>query len=241
MDNDDILDVLGSNEKAFDSKTATKTETETKGEYVKDEFDYWNDVNVEPVKVKTADFNSTGKSFTMCVFNQREELSEEVENKLFKIAEHLVGKGYLFRHTGDHKDKLQTRILEIDGVVTQSYLPWKKFNLLIERPKLFKPKGPAFGIAVNSHKGYAKLSPAVRFILARNVHAILGPKVDDPVTLVLAYSKDGAEAMKRDMDFKLTGDVAFYLKVCEDSSIPIFNTKNEDVTKRLSEFLKTKD
>lgn len=237
---DDILDVLGSNEKAFDTPAAEKTAT-TKGGYVKDEFDYWNDVNVEPKKPDVANFNSTGKSFTMCVFNQREDLPEAVEEKLFKIASYLVGKGWLFRHTGDAKDKLQNRILELDGVVSQSYLPWKKFNLLIERPKLFKPKGPAFQIAANSHKGYKKLGPAVRFILARNVHAILGPKVDDPVTLVLGYSKDGAEALKRDMDFKLTGDLAFYLKVCEDSNIPVFNSKNEDVTKKLSEFLKSKE
>lgn len=236
-ESEDILGILGSSEETFkEEPTAVK---KTYGD--EDEINYWEETDIPLFKVDTSKFNSSGKSFTMCVYNNREDLSVADEDKLFKIASFLISKGFLFRHTGGHKDSLQTKIMEIEGAVVQSYLPWKKFNLLIEKPKLYKPKGPAFGIAASSHKAYKKLPPSVRYILARNVHAMIGPKVDDPVTLALVYSKDGAEALKRDMDFKLTGDVAFYLKVCGDANIPVFNTKSEDVAKRLAEFLKTKD
>ena len=102
---------------------------------------------------------------------------------------------------------------------------------------MYVPKKEGFGTAIVCHSAYKILNPSVRYILARNVHAMLGVKVIDPVNLVIAYSPDGAEVTNSELDFKITGDVAFYLKVCELSNIPIYNTKNDDCVTRLVTFI----
>ena len=229
---DDLLENL-------DGNTQPLTATVKK---VDDKINYYENPDIPVKKIDLSKLKTPAKEYTICLWVPKgEEVPQEIKDKTLKIAMSMGAKGYTVRHTGDSKDALQTAIIEAEGVKFDSYLPWKKFNANIEAPKVFKGTPSAYGIAANSHRGFKKLPNAVRAILARDVMSILGPDCMSPVTLLLAYTKCGSEAISREMDFKVTGNLSFMLKVAGDSNVPVFNLKNEDATTRLIELLKSKE
>jgi len=232
---DDILAMLQGDDKPFANTAAlTTTEKEDKEE---DDFDYWENPDVKPLKVDPETFKTASKSFLITTYTTTGVLPPEVSKELFELSKALVAKGFRFRHTGDVQDKLQNDILKIEDIEVDSYLPWKKFNPDIANPLMKKPVGIGYRIAANSHKMFPKMSNGIRCLLARNAHSILGPKCVTPVTFILAYTEDGAEGITKGIDFKVTGNVAFFLKVAEDSNVPVFNLKKEGAIKRLIEFI----
>lgn len=226
----DILALMGGDDKPFSTEIKEKEEEDT--------FDYWANPEVVPAKPDVEKFKVGSKSFLIATYTANGVLPAEVHKELFELAKALVGKGYRFRHTGDVNDKLQNEILKIEDIEVDSYLPWKKFNPDIANAFMKKPAPIGYKIAANSHKGFKGIqSNGIRCILARNAHAILGPKCVTPVSFILAYTEDGAEALAKGLDYKVTGNVAFYLKVAEDSNVPVFNIKKDGAVKRLVELI----
>jgi len=230
---DDIMGMLESNDKPFKSESSEEKKDE--------KFDYWGDPDCKKRKINVNFFNKTGKSFTTCVYiaPRGTKVPDDVKTKFIELTKVLGAKGYTYRHTGDSKDDMQNAMLEVDDVKIESYIPWKKFNPDIISPTVYKPMGAAYEIAANSHKGYTKLPPSVRTILGRDVHAMLGKDLNNPVDFLIAYTLDGAEALSggKKLDYAVTGNLAFYMKIAEESNIPVFNLKNDDAIKRLSELL----
>lgn len=231
-----VLDMLDSDESAFGNSapvSASLTEEEKK-----DDFDYWGNPEVKPESINLDSFSEEkDKSYVISYYSKSGIIPDEIKQEFVKIAKALNGKGYKYRHTGGSNDEIDNTILAIENINTESYLPWKTFNKEITKPVIKKPTGKSYRIAANSHKAFKKLTNGVRAILARNIHAMLGKELNKPATFIIAYSEDGAEAITRGIDFKVTGNVAFFLKVAEDSNIPVFNIKKKDAITRLVEYI----
>jgi len=232
-DMDDIMDLLDSTDKPFKSAAIEEKKDE--------KFDYWGDPDCKKRKINVNFFNKTGKSFTTCLFlaPRGTKVPDDIKMKFVELTKVLGAKGYTYRHTGDADNAMQNEMLEVNDVKIESYLPWKKFNPDIISPTVYKPLGAAYEIAANSHRGYTKLPPSVRTILARDVHAMLGKDLNNPVDFLIGYTLDGAEALSggKKLDYAVTGNLAFYMKIAEESNIPVFNLKNADAIKRLSVLL----
>lgn len=246
---DDILDLL--DKSPVEEEAATSTPVSAANDIldtittptvaaapVKDTFDYWGDPNVMPSKIDAATMNRSEKSYNLVVYTKGIELGDEYKKKILELATVLAAKGYKFRHTGNSDDVLQTAILKIDGISYDSYLPWIKFNTNITTPKMKRATACGYKIAAGAHKIFTKFKNGPRAVLARNVHAALGVDCKDPVNFIIAYTEDAAEGFVKDMDFKVTGDLVFYLNLAKNANIPVFNIKSDESLKRLIEYIK---
>lgn len=201
---------------------------------------YWDDEQIVPKKVDVSTFSRTGKRFAIAIDN-RVTVPEAAKENILKIAKGLIAKGYSFRHGSDENDTLANAILSLEGCKSESFLPWKKFNPKIEKPTLSPTNGGAYGIAANSHKVFAKLKPPIRAILAKDVLVMLGAECKEPLDMLITYTECGSEAIVKNMDFKKTGSVTFFLKVAGDSNIPVFNVKKDDALRRIGELVKANE
>jgi hypothetical protein len=194
--------------------------------------------DVKPAKVDVSQFNKTKKTFVIATARGKDTVPEAVKEKIVEVAKILSKKGYVFRHNAGADDEVQNAVMQIEGIKAESYIPWKKFNVKVKEPYFTKSTEKAYGIGSNSHKVFWKLPNPVRAILAMNVHSMLGPKCDDPTDLLIGYSECGSESITKNMEFKKSGNLTFFLKLAEDSNVPVFNFKKEDAVQRLAAFLK---
>lgn len=238
---DDLLELLGSDEKPFQSKetnTTTERKPYTGGNDKPKQENYWDKEDIAPVKIDASKFSKSEKTYSVCVYVGNEKLPSDVKEKIIEISKVLLTKGYKFRHYGSADDELQNAIIDIEIGSKETYIPWKKFNPNITKPILSLGTGTAYGIGLDNHKVFMKLPAPVRAVLANNVHVMLGKDCNDPLDLLISYTKCGSEHLTKKMDYKLTGSLTFFLSVCGESNIPVFNIKNEDCIKRISDFLK---
>ena len=237
MEEEDLLGLLDSEEKPFqeaDKKPANKpfNKSGTGGN------DLWSKTEFTPKKLNLTDMKRSGKSFTIYYQTSSKDVPDDAKEKLIKFAKALISKGYVFRHNGSPEDGIQNAILTLDGCVSQTYLPWKKFNINIKEPYLDRCTEDAYSVAFNNHKVFSKLPPTVRCILSRDVHVLTGKNVNDPVDVVFTYSKAGHEAITKNVDYKELGSLSFIYRVIQDLNVTVFNVKNDDASNRLLEYLK---
>jgi len=240
--NDDIFNMeeisvdkdTGSNPSQSSSAGSNHTSTnssETKSSYTKKES-YWDKTAIDPMPIDVANFNKKGKSFTIHTFPDK-DLPEDAEENIIKLAKGLMAAGYTFRHTGASDDEIQNKIIRVVGADVVSYIPWKGFNKMVNYPILPTPEG--YKTAITVHKAFAKIPPAVRAILARNVNAMLGEKANDPVDMILVWDATGVEALGKGVKFDEIGTLPFILQVATKANIPVFNVKNTDVLERIKD------
>ena len=97
------------------------------------------------------------------------------------------------------------------------FLPWRGFN---RNPSpLCTPLQEAYDIAAHYHPVWDKLSDAVRRIMARNSHQILGASLNDPVLFVLCWTPNGIGE----------GGTGQAMRIAEAHGIPIFNMRVMDL------------
>jgi len=232
---DDLFNVLDDDKSAFEELTETPKESKPFS-FKKKKINYWEETDIKQLDIDVSKFDTTKKSFVIYTHPDR-DLGEEAKELIHGVAKALMAKGFTFRHTGGEDNELQNLILQEEGF-KETYLPWKKFNSKVEDPLVSKPSDDSFGIAVTYHKGYAKLPPAIRFIIARDVNALLGHDLTKPTTLVLGWSEDGLEAIgKEKIDFKKSGNLSYIIRIATDSNIPVFNLKNKESLTKLKEFI----
>ena len=204
-----------------------------------EKIDYWENADIEPKKIDPAKLNKSIRTFTY-VKNQVTAVTNDEDT--IAIATFLSKKGYIFRHNGSSEDATQNKILAIPGISVEHYIPWKKYN---EKyfPNTIEKKiaGLPYHIATAYHKGYPKLSPGVRTILANNVISMLGKSCKDPSTLLLMHTENGAEKLGNGIDYKALGNAVFPMQIAQAASIPIFNVKADDVKERLKTFIKSRE
>lgn len=76
-----------------------------------------------------------------------------------------------------------------DPRMTQIFLPWRGFNG--RSSPLTPPSLETYTIAKQFHPNWERLSPAVRRLMARNVHQVLGKTLDEPVEIVICWTPEG--------------------------------------------------
>lgn len=104
----------------------------------------------------------------------------------------------------------------------QIFLPWKSFNK--NNSPWFNIMEDAHIIASQTHPTYKKLSKAARALIARNMHQILGPDLNDPVQFVICWTPDGCE--KRSQYSQRTGGTGSAIALADKWEIPVYNLKN---------------
>ena len=248
MEMDDILDTLESNDKAFEE--FDKKPEYNKTEYKQNNNNYksnkpkreslWDKTDFKPALVDPIKLQSTSNSYMLYDYISNDNstgIDENTMKLIESVCKSLKSRSYKFRHNNSADDKLANTILKIEGIISESYLPWGKFNSNIEKPKRYSPSKEAYSIAMAYHAKFKDLPPAIRAILASHVNALLGDKCDDPVNFMLCWTECGTSDPKKKMDYKKVGNLPFLLKICEDANIPVFNFKDKDALTNLKGLL----
>lgn len=111
------------------------------------------------------------------------------------------------------------------------YLPWKGFNG--SNSQLYNIMPNAYTIASQHHKAWKYLSPIVKQLMARNVHQVLGMKLDTVSDFLICWTPDGAT--KKEDITKHTGGTGLAISVAQHYNIPIYNLKNNDTLNSLKQ------
>lgn len=116
----------------------------------------------------------------------------------------------------------------------QIFLPWKGFNGS-DSPYVDKPPQLAFDIASTIHPVWNVLKQSAKQLVARNMQQIAGPNLDDPVIMVVCWTKDGCES-KETYSIK-TGGTGTAIAFASTLDIPIFNIRTVARYKQALEYL----
>ena len=96
------------------------------------------------------------------------------------------------------------------------FLPWNTFNkhLVSQATKyVLPPDEESIAITRKFHPAFDKLSEAALKMMCRNAHQVLGIYLNNPVDVVICWTKDG----------KATGGTGQALRIAEYYKIPIVN------------------
>lgn len=228
----DILEELS----ITDKKLTTNTTTDTPKS--KNTVDNYTNVNIKPLPITAADVTNKTKSFTIYTY-PKDGLPNEATMKIYQAAIKLVNKGYIFRHTGSKDDSLQNLILSIDGIVVESYLPFKKFNPNITSPIL--PNTRAYRVNAYLSKYFTKQPDFVRAINTSQIQAVLGKDISDKTSVILAWTACGSETFKKKIDYKIGGSISNYINMMYKFNVPLINMKSEDADERLDAIIESNE
>lgn len=240
MNEDDLLQLLDDNEK---TNIEISTPQQSDNTYKKQKREsYWDKQDIKSLKIEPSMFKKNGKSFMVYgIYDKTDVLPDTIIEKFVAISRGLVKKDYTFRHYGSDKNSLQNKILEIEGIRTQSFLPFSRFNQNIQHPVCKFPTDKAYSIMVGLHNNFYRCVPALRAILSSFVNAMLGKDCDDPVDVVILYNPSGLEVLSKDTDYTNSGNIPILIKMCKAANIPYFNIGKEENISKLVEFIKNKD
>lgn len=242
-DDEDLLGLMESDEKpkATSYEKPANTYNNNNNGYVKKDGEkkksLWDRDDIKPVKPDLGSFKKNKKTFAITVHGQ-EAVPLEQHESVIKIAKVLFSKGYTFRYNGDKNNPLGMAIVNLENSRTDIFLPWKNFNSDFNKPLKAYPTEVAYGIALNNHIKFKEFKPSIRAVFSSNVHVMLGAECTEPLDLLIAYNLDGSEVLTAKPDYKKLGNTTFFLKICNECNIPVYNIKKEDAVKRIVEFIK---
>lgn len=115
-----------------------------------------------------------------------------------------------------------------DGTNVEIYLPWASFEKQIPiHRNAYAQKAPslaAYVMAGEHHPAWRWLKQGAKSLHARNSHQIFGRHLDNPVSLVICWTPDGAETA--DEVTKHTGGTGQAIRLACANGIPVYNLKN---------------
>lgn len=198
--------------------------------------DLWAETNIAKHKPDPATFNKVGKSFLIGFGGTPDEKGKEV---ISKIVSTLGSKNFTMRYQFTDTISYLKTLADTDGLTVEAYLPWKKMAPDLEHvAKIFATKR-AYEIAHFFSDKFLTFPNAVRAIRANSIHSLLGPKLDNPVNLVIYWTECGSDSIVRGTDFKKIGNMGSVYYPCRELNIPFYNVKNEDSLKKLVEYIKS--
>lgn len=154
--------------------------------------------------------------------------------RMTAAAERLARMGFTLRSGG--ADGADMAFERGAGEHKEIFLPWRGFN---NNPSpLDSPSIEAAEIAASIHPAWNSLPQAVKKLMARNSHQILGADLRTPSGFVLCWTPDGAESEAQ--RGRTTGGTGQAIALADRNSIPVFNYANPDAGDRLLAFLKEK-
>lgn len=192
-------------------------------------------------KIDTDSFEKVGKSFAVHTF----EADEDTIKKIVVVATILAEQGFVFRHNGRTDDKLQNKILDIDNIKVEHYLPYVKgYNENTTKPIIANYYELPFNHAAELYgQKYNELKKGSRAIYANQVQTLLGRDCTNPVDMLLCYSPDGSERPPvyekgKKYDYTKLGSLNFFLRVTDVSGISVYNFKNSESIQSLVKLIK---
>lgn len=245
MEDDILEDLLGSSDLPTKSEVEASTPASTapkqegdkpayKSKFNKD--DLWANTNIGKHKPDPATFNKTGKSFLIGLGGTPDEKGKEV---LSKIVSTLGSKNFAMRYQFTDTVSYLKTLADTDGLTVEAYLPWKKMAPDLEHvAKVFATKR-AYEIAHFFSDKFMAFPNAIRAIRANAIHSILGPKLDNPVNLVIYWTECGSDQIVKGSDYKKLGNMSSIYYPCRELNIPVYNVKNEESLKKLVEYIKS--
>ena len=231
---------------AFESLTESEPKKDSFKQDKPKKENYWDKTDIKPLEIDPSKFHKTWNAFCIYTNPAGDNVPPTAKENIIKLAKSLMALGWTFRHTGDDKDEVQNELLKVTDANIVSYLPWPKFNPLVK--DCIRPTPEGYQVAAGVHKRYMTLPPSVRAILARDVNALVGKELTDPVDLVIAWNELGNENIpnmrgksKDEINsiFKKIGNLTFIFQVGKRANIPVFNVQNSDVLERMKEYVGT--
>lgn len=110
---------------------------------------------------------------------------------------------------------------EIDAAMVSLWLPWPSYELEAINAKNIVHKEPtedAMKLAEQFHPKWEACKRGGRSLHARNMHIILGKTLDEPVDMIICWTKNGLK----------TGGTSQALRLAENKSIKVYNLAIED-------------
>ena len=136
----------------------------------------------------------------------------EMLDEIKHIGQVLAEAGWLLRSgNADGCDLAFEQGCDLGKGLKEIYLPWKGFNN--STSPLYTPSQDAFVLASTIHPAWDKLSFGAKKLHARNCHQVLGIEFDDPISCIIAWTKNG----------KQVGGTATALKLAQKHGIKIIN------------------
>lgn len=93
----------------------------------------------------------------------------------------------------------------------------------------------AFEIAAEHHPVWNKLNPFAQFLMARNVHAVLGRDLDSPSECLVCWTADGV--VGQSSRSITSGGTGHTVSVAESFGVPVFNMGRDGDRARLMSWL----
>lgn len=120
---------------------------------------------------------------------------QEVLNVFYRISQYLAKEGWVLRSGGaDGADSWFEAGCDKENGKKEIYLPWRNFNgntspLYYDS---YQIQQQTFEIASKFHPAWDHCSDSTKKMHARNVHQMLGKKLDEPTDLVICWTPNGS-------------------------------------------------
>lgn len=148
----------------------------------------------------------------------------EVCHLMREFAQHAAQTFILRSGGANGADKAFEAGCNQGGGQCQIFLPWALFN---SHPSIFtEPNEQAYGFARRVHPFFHNMKPATKRLVARNMHQILGPNLDDPVDFVICWTPDGCESHLK-YNPRITGGTGSAIALASLCDIPVYNIFND--------------
>lgn len=154
------------------------------------------------------------------------ETPEHILHRMREIAEKLDGLGLVLRSgNADGADKA----FQSGSSNMQVMLPWDGYNGALAdcHTYFLGATREAEAFTAPYHPAWDRCSQGARKLHARNATILGGLLLDEPVSFVVCWTKDGKD----------TGGTGQALRMTETNQIPVFNLFHDDAEDRLNNHL----
>lgn len=193
-----------------------------------------NIVAKDPSKLKFK--TSNYKTFT---YYDNGKVTDEKLNLLKKVATTLFNQGYAYNSSDDTRSKGDEAIRSLPNAKVRLYKLWAKakgaeqaFQVASETPNRI-----SYEVACGIKKNFLELSDFIRCISARTVQTLLGKDCDEPVSLLLSYTEDGATSFSKGFKIQNAGNLVFPMQIANKCNISICNIGSDKFVDDLKTFL----
>ena len=193
-----------------------------------------NIVAKDPSKLKFK--TSNYKTFT---YYDNGKVTDEKLNLLKKVATTLFYQGYTYNSSDDTRSKGDEAIRSLPNAKVKLYKLWAKakgaeqaFQVASETPNRI-----SYEVACGIKKNFLELSDFIRCISARTVQTLLGKDCDEPVSLLLSYTEDGATSFSKGFKIQNAGNLVFPMQIANKCNISICNIGSDKFVDDLKTFL----
>ena len=233
MEDFDLAEALasGGEEPKKETKSNYNSNNNSKGPRL---YEDKNIVAKDPSKLKFK--TSNYKTFT---YYDNGKVTDEKLNLLKKVATTLFNQGYTYNSSDDTRSKGDEAIRSLPNAKVKLYKLWAKakgaeqaFQIASETPNRI-----SYEVACGIKKNFLELSDFIRCISARTVQTLLGKDCDEPVSLLLSYTEDGATSFSKGFKIQNAGNLVFPMQIANKCNISICNIGSDKFVDDLKTFL----